>query len=534
MTHMQPTGCYQHYSATPDVVVYHYNKRPAGELALFSDALSLSSWRTQLKPFSCAVVHKQSQEVILVRDHLGLEPLYYCHHLGKTLIIGQTIPDILKQLPITPPLLEHQINLLFSEHKYYSDETLYQGVYRVEPGHLMHFKADGTVVKKAFWQLDPHGSLLHYDDHRDYLDHFSMLMNESMLNATEHQTNIAAEFSAGLDSSAVYCAAVNINVTPKLYMHVAHPGTKSADIYNDIHEKSFVDYYQLADIMRIGADDFDPLQVFNEYAAWFAGPAAYLFPMFANSLHRAVEAGQHLVLLSGFGGDQCVSGQIPLNFFLPELIHQGQYQQAWRELKGSHRIKKALIYVKHMHPGLYAQALNLKVMKRYISNAFRLNVAHQSTHLHPYERMHYSSVREAECALLQGADSHEVRMRIEESSIVSKQMGFEYRYPLLYPKLLEFMLSVPTVQKRRDGRGRYLIRQYLAQFLPNDLFGSYRKQSGLGIVPSTFDLYQQQYEQGCYQEAFKDLPYPHLIKNKHQPIALRNNIKGFMLKKALH
>lgn len=74
---------------------------------------------------------------------------------------------------------------------------------------------------------------------------------------------------------------------------------------------------------------------------------------------------------------------------------------------------------------------------------------------------------------------------------------------------------------------------YLAQFLPGDLFGSYRKQSGLGIVPSTFDLYQQQYEQGCYQEVFKDLPYPNLIKNKHQPIELRNNIKGFMLKRGI-
>ncbi len=532
MPHMQPTGCFQQYSSSPEVVVYHYNKRPVVELSVFNDALNLPLWRAYLKPFACAVVHMQSQEIILVRDHLGLEPLYYYHLLGKTLLIGQSILDILKQLPSRPPLLEHQINMLFSEHKYYSDKTLYQGIFRVEPGHLMHFKADGSVVKKAFWQLDPHGSLLHYDDDRDYLEHFSMLMHESLINTTENQINIAAEFSAGLDSSAVYCAAVNINVRPKLYMHVAHPGTKSADIYNDIHEKAFVDYYKLADIMRIGAVDFDPLQVFDEYASWFAGPAAYLFPMFANRIHRAVAAGQHPVLLSGFGGDQCVSGQLPLNFFLPELIHQGQYRQAWRELKGSRGLK-ALLYAKHMHPRLYAQALNLKVMKRHISNAFRPRVAHQSTNLHPYEHMHYPCVREAECALLQGANSHEVRMRIEDSSIVSKQMGFEYRYPLLYPKLLEFMLSVPIVQKRRDGRGRYLIRQYLAQFLPGDLFGSYRKQSGLGIVPSTFDLYQQQYEQGCYQEVFKDLPYPHLIKNKHQPMELRNNIKGFMLKKGI-
>jgi asparagine synthase (glutamine-hydrolysing) len=511
-------------------ILYHYGSYLPNMIISFDSCLDLSLWRNYDQPFACAIVNSRSHEVILVRDHLGVEPLYYCCHLGKKLIFAQTIPDILKHLPSTPPLLEKQINMLFSENKYYSDETLYQGIYRVEPGSLIHFKTNGSMVKKAFWKLDPHKPMLHYDDDRDYHDHFSMLMNEALLNSTKNKSSIAAEFSAGLDSSAVYCAAANINVKPKLYMHVAHPDLKSANTYNDFHEKAFIDHYQLADIQRIGADRFEPLQVFNEYASWFAGPAPYLFPMFANPLHRAVAAGQHTILLSGFGGDQCVSGQLSLSFFLPELLHQGEYRQAWRELKNTHGVKKALLLAKHMHPILYSQALNLKIMKRHISNVFRPQTAYQSTTLHPYEHIYYPSVREAECSLLQGTHSHEVRMRIEYSSIVSKQMGFEYRYPLLYPKLVEFMLRIPTVQKRRDGRGRYLIRQYLSQFLPEDLFDTYRKKGGLPIVPSTFDLYQRNYAQGCYQAVFKDLPYSHLIKNKHQPIELRNNIKGFMLR----
>ena len=294
---------------------------------------------------------------------MGIEPLYYCYHLGKRLIFGQSIPDILKHLPTTPPILENQIDMLFSSEKIDSDETLYQGIYRVEPGHLMHFKADGSIVKKAFWQLDPHGALLHYKDDRDYLDHFSMLMNEAIINATEHHTNIAAEFSAGLDSSAVYCASKAINITPKLYMHIASPGTVASNTYDITYENKFVDHYQLDNIQRIGADDFDPLQVFNEYAAWFAGPAPYLFPMFANPIHRAVTAGQHPILLSGFGGDQCVSGQLSLNFFLPELICQGEYKQAWDELNNTHWFKKALCYAKHMHPDVYRLALNIKIRR---------------------------------------------------------------------------------------------------------------------------------------------------------------------------
>ncbi|MDF1645460.1 MAG: asparagine synthase-related protein [Legionellaceae bacterium] len=149
---------------------------------------------------------------------------------------------------------------------------------------------------------------------------------------------------------------------------------------------------------------------------------------------------------------------------------------------------------------------------------------------HPYEYMYCRSSREAECALIEGHESHEVRMRIEDSSVISKKLGFEYRYPLLYPKLLEFMVRLPTQQKRYDGHGRYLIRQYLAKEIPGNIFQTYQKKQGLGIVPSTFDLFQTNFDKGKYQQLFQDLPYPHLIKNKSEPIELRHTIKGFMLK----
>jgi asparagine synthase (glutamine-hydrolysing) len=511
-------------------LIYHYNGLPSN-ITTFASVLNLSLWHDYYKPFAGAIVNQQTHEVVLVRDHLGVVPLYYWHSPGKKLIVGETIPEVLKQLPSTPPFLDSQIAMLFSDHKIYSDETFYQGIYRVEPGHLMHFKSDGSVVKKAFWQLEPHGELLHYDDDQDYLDHFSMLMTESMQNATEHQHHMAAEFSAGLDSSAVYCAARNINVNPKLFMHIALPETKSAEMYNNHCEKVFINHYQLNDIQRIGADDFDPLKVFDDYAVWFAGPAPYLFFMFAANLHRAVAAGGHPILLSGFGGDQGVSGQIPLNFFMPDLIQQGEYRRAWNELSCKQsKIRRALQLAQFMHPNLYALSMQMKKCVRHIKNITRDKTDQISPVAHPYQRRCYNNTREAEWSLLQGPDSHEVRMRIEYSSVLSKKMGFEYRYPLLYPKLLEFMLSLPLEQKRHNGRGRYMLRRYLSQFVPGELFETYKKNEGLGIVPSTFDRYQKNYAQGCFHHEIKKLPYADRIPHKDQRVELRNFIKGYMLK----
>jgi asparagine synthetase B (glutamine-hydrolysing) len=502
--------------------LYYYHKPPT-TIHTFQDALDLSLWRNYYKPFACMLVSPNQHEIILVRDHLGLSPLYYFYTLGKELIISDTIPELLNQLPTTPLFCQNQINELFSDQKFYSDETIYQGMYRVEPGHLMHFKSDQTLRKIPFWQLEKFGSSLNYTDQRDYLAHFTFLMHEAMQNANDEPHNIAAEYSAGLDSSAIYCAAAANNMQPKLFMHITTPEYETTNKYNDFYEKAFIEHYQLHDIQRIGADNFDPITVFENYATWFAGPAPYLFFMFAHNLHRAVAEGKHRILLSGFGGDQGVSGQIPFNFYIPELIQQQGYRQAWNEFShhnapSSHyaRLRQLAQYVQLTHPNLYQLSLKIK------------NMRHKSS-IHPYQTYYFNTLREAEWSLLQGPQSHEVRMRIEYSSIVGKKMGFEYRYPLLYPKLLEFILSVPVTQKRHQGQNRYLIRQYLAQFINEEIFKSYRKKDGLGIVPSTFGLFQQQYQQGCYKQLFQNLPYAKLIQDQRPHIKLRNMIKGFML-----
>ena len=148
---------------------------------------------------------------------------------------------------------------------------------------------------------------------------------------------------------------------------------------------------------------------------------------------------------------------------------------------------------------------------------------------HPYHRNYYQSMREAQWDFLQGPNSHEIRMRIEYSSIVSKQLGFEYRYPLLYPKLLEFFLSIPPTQKRQQNQGRYLIRQYLSQYLPDNLFDSYKKREGLGITPSIFEQFKQAYDQGQYKDAFKDLPYANIMPKTNSDMKMIYDIKAFML-----
>ncbi|MCH9755998.1 MAG: hypothetical protein K0U37_02240, partial [Gammaproteobacteria bacterium] len=382
-------------------VIYSASSQNTAFISSFKKALNPSIYQDQFDSFAYVLVNKITHEFLLVRDHLGVQPLYYYYEASsKTLIFGDTIPDILRHLSSEPRFLESEILNIFSDANHYSDDTVYEGVHRVEPGHMIHGKADGQLFKKPFWQLEREGDELHYRDKSEYLEHFSALMDEAVQYATKDSDKIAAEFSAGMDSTAIYCASVARGVTPELFMHAATPGSRSTENYNTHYEKVFLEHYQLTDICRIYADGFDPIKVFEDYAAWFAGPPAYIFEVFAHNLHRAVSEKGHTVLLSGFGGDQGVSGHVPIRFILPELLKHKAFGKAWRELSSQTMSRRLLRLIQYTHPAIHTiiqKAQDIK--KRYPT--------------HPYQRGYFKTLREAEWNFLQGPLSYEIRMRIE-------------------------------------------------------------------------------------------------------------------------
>lgn len=492
------------------------------ELTDIASARKASTWRARYRPFAFVIVDLQSRETVLVRDHLGVAPLYYAWTAKHELIFGETIPDILRGLGTAPKLERRELRKLFYDAAEYSDETLYRGIRRVEPGTLIYIPPRGALVKEAYWQLRPDGPTLQYADERDYLLRFTELLHRAVERSVAGHSNLAAEFSAGLDSSAVYCAAHALGHRPKLYMNGIGEDAVAQEKYQVGYEESFLAHFGIKDLIRISPEGFEPLAVFDELAGWFAGPPTYIFPMFALPLHRAVAAGKHSILLSGFGGDQGVSGNIPKRFILPELIRDLGYRGVWPHLDASTPLRKTWECARYSHPLLYRGGIAIQNLKR------RRRGERPVTHA-IYTEL-FPTVRMAEWAFLQGPFSREIRMRIETSSVVSRKLGFQFRYPLLDPELLEFFLRVPHTQKRQDGIGRALIRRYLAAQLGVEIFGQYKKHEGLGIFTGTLNHFRKRYAEGKYQDKFKKLPYERRLRSHTPHFELTNRIKAYMLK----
>ena len=104
--------------------------------------------------FAFAIWDAPQQQLFLVRDRLGIKPLYYTHTQGHFRFASNTqallaAGDVDKDLDAVA--LHHHLSLHGSVPAPY---TLLRGVRKLEPGHTLTVSRDGAVRKRRFWNLE--------------------------------------------------------------------------------------------------------------------------------------------------------------------------------------------------------------------------------------------------------------------------------------------------------------------------------------------------------------------------------------------
>lgn len=442
------------------------------------------SWRHMPGQYGLVIFDEYRNEVIMVRDHFGCQPLYYyCDEFS--FVFGQNLPDIIACLPGGVEENPSALFRLYRFKKMYSDDTFYKNIYRVEPGSILRINARGQKSKQIFWQLDPESPDLVLKSDAAYLDRFEELINESVgFNAGGRADELAGELSGGLDSGSILLTANGQGLKYPLFMHVAPIVSERTDDY--YYAKLLLDRLGRDNVSFIDASEFNVQKAIEHCAKIFAGFTPHIFYVLTQNISLAVAKSSRSVLLSGAGGDECVSCHAFKKEYLASIRQRQGLLACWQALhqRKMTKLKFLLDSAKYMHPWFYTSISLIEFLAKLKKDLGRYGAclfdrAHQKTH---YPR----TVRQEEWYVLQGMASYSIRTRIEYSAVLANSMGYEYRYPLLYPALVEFCFKLPLEQKRRDGVGRYLIRQYLKRHnAPADLYLHNNKAGG--IFPATRD-----------------------------------------------
>ncbi|HEY2150035.1 MAG TPA: asparagine synthase (glutamine-hydrolyzing) [Vicinamibacterales bacterium] len=161
--------------------------------------------------FAFAVWDGPKRRLLLVRDRLGIKPLYWSRS-GHHLLFGSEIKAILASDLVEPVANRPLFPELLSTRYLAGTDTLFRGVYKLPPGHLLVFEA-GRVVTRQYWEVpmrDEAGEgfgkvtgTSRTPRPADVVGQFRELLKESVRLRLMADVPLGMFLSGGIDSSAI-------------------------------------------------------------------------------------------------------------------------------------------------------------------------------------------------------------------------------------------------------------------------------------------------------------------------------------------
>ena len=146
--------------------------------------------------FAFVIYDMNKKELFAVRDFFGIKPFYYTQ-INDNLVFGSEIksfleyPDFKKEVNIVA--LENYLSFQYSV----LEETFFKGVYKLMPGHYLHFKDNKINIKKYFEPMfDPQQMKL-----QDAIKEVDNVMQQSIKVHKISDVEVGSFLSSGVDSS---------------------------------------------------------------------------------------------------------------------------------------------------------------------------------------------------------------------------------------------------------------------------------------------------------------------------------------------
>lgn len=435
-----------------------------------------------LGDFAFAITDQKRDILFCARDQMGCRPFYYYEDdqyfiLSSNVKRFEAIPGV-SFLPKEKYLLH-----LFNSKALPVNDAFYSGMKRLAPAHALVFDLKSGPVVKRYWDLEvePEYSNLSFDE---ALELYKKLLKDAVSQRIRKYANFGVELSGGLDSSVV--TALAREVTPDGTQFHAFSNALSVK-----HQKQFYPFTDETDYAKkvvsyLGNDNLHLIDNREERGSleplagamsFIHGPLFQVFPAFSDLLLDKVEEQELHLLLSGFGGDECVT--YSASGILHEFAEQGDWSKVGRELENKQTISKLWIYIKlflehrvFKRRSYFIRRLLKKGQYRYSLSDLAMNAAYRKLFM-KWEKERKKSVKMTDFRI---REQQRLRLmheslsdRMENSYFQAQKRNIEYAYPLLDIKLLSLVYSLPVDYKIRKGVGRYLMREAMKDLLPDEI-----------------------------------------------------------------
>jgi asparagine synthase (glutamine-hydrolysing) len=153
--------------------------------------------------FAFAIWDTTRRRLLLARDRMGIKPLYWTVRHGR-LIFGSEIKSILESGIVHAEPNDRAIPELLSTRYLSGSETLFKGINRLQPGHVLTFE-EGATTTRQWWDV-PTGKArpeIERLSDAEAVSQFRTRLDDAVRTRLMADVPLGMFLSGGLDSSAI-------------------------------------------------------------------------------------------------------------------------------------------------------------------------------------------------------------------------------------------------------------------------------------------------------------------------------------------
>ncbi|MEX2116103.1 MAG: asparagine synthase (glutamine-hydrolyzing) [Bacteroidota bacterium] len=459
--------------------------------------------------FALALWDEEKKRLILVRDRIGIKPLYYTVHNGQ-FVFASEIKSILRHPSIPRDLHEealiHYLTFLVTP----PSMTLFRGIRKLEAGHRLIVNSDGVVNDEQYWtpvsaapqpSINSDGtpvsrsSLLAESAGFTEADHIRTvrsLLEQSVRDRMMSDVPFGVFLSGGIDSSTNTALMAGMMDRPVDTFSV---GFKDLEKYNELQyarqiaRKFGTNHHEIL-IDQRDAFEFLPKLIHHQDEP-IADPVC--IPLYFVS--RLARENGTIVVQIGEGSDELFAGYPAmareLLFYralwkpfiaLPSFVKKRAYEISARILGPAHR-HLMLDYIRKGAEGnelFWGGAISFTETHRRLlltdqgRNSLDSEALARQWHREILERdpgadylkrMIYLELRNRLPELL--------LMRVDKMTMAASVEG---RDPFLDHRLVEYAMTIPSKLKIRNGVTKYILKKAVEGLIPDEII--HRRKQG--------------------------------------------------------
>lgn len=450
--------------------------------------------------FAFGLWDNKHQRLIIVRDRVGIVPLFYKYEAGA-IIFASEIKAILAVSKEKPRLNESALDQIMTFWSPVSPNTIFKEIYEVSPGQMLIIE-NKRITKTTYW--DWQFPQCKEDYYSDNIDHLANELHELLIDATKIRLRsdvpVGAYLSGGLDSSVLTSIIYHNSDAPLRTFSI---GFEDKKLDETDYQQEMISHLQ-TNHSNINCSNSDISDNFERTIWHTETPILRTAPVPMRLLSNLVHDQQYKVVLTGEGSDEVFGGY--------DLFKESKIRQFWAKYPQSN-LRPLLL--KRLYP-----YLDLSKGQAYLKNIF-------GTHIQTPDLLWFSHLpRWESTAKCKAFFSNEMKSKLSENAIdiiantfpsemsswhtfnrsqyieaKSLMSGYllcsqgdralmsnsvEGRFPFLDHRVIQFANQLHPKHKMKALNEKYILKRSEGRYIPKNIINRYKQPYRAPDIPAFF------------------------------------------------